>query len=285
MNISFSKEDIVKSAIGPYDHYCVGHYGKGSYLTALIMEIASFKKTFSHAGSMTLDEIIAYDRAEVFGTYIGQINMIIVSSFCGPQGVIWGYDIAKKEDISLSTLLPNLKKNIKEFRDIEIKNGKNLRKAARALFGTRKGPHFPFLPGTHVPCAGRFFTKLGPAILYGVIAIGIPTDRSQNACVLMEDVGEIVTSGDSLKHQKEKLLKNAIGSVIEIGKNQGIKYKEIFIDFISKKIASNEIGCVLVAMPYFLLAKKALTENLIHQDLKTWIENVKTNFLCNQYFG
>jgi histidine decarboxylase len=283
MKPSFLKNEIVKSAISPYDQYCVGYSGQGNYLTALVMGAGVFKKTFSHSGSEVLDKIMAYDQAEIAEAYIGQINMSIVSSFCGPQGLIWGYDLAKKEDISLPAFLPTFQVQ-KEFEGVKLKNGENLRKAATALFGTNEERHFPFLPGSHVPCAGRTYIKSGPTILYGAIAIGIPEDRGKAGCLLMEDVGEITASEGIIGPIKEKLMFNAIKSAMEVGKNQKIKYQEVFIDFITKKIEPDEMGCVLVAMPYFLLAREAFNEGLLNQNLKEWIENSQKYFLCNQKF-
>lgn len=282
---SFSKNKIGESVLGPYENHCVGYPGQGNYLVALVIGIGSFEKSFSHSGSDILDRILAYDRAEVSEAYLGQINMSIVSSFCGPEGLIWGYDLAKKEDISLPAFLPSFfsKEAIEEFKGIKIKNGENLRKAAAALFGTVQEKHFPFLPGSHVPCAGRFYTKSGPTILYGVIAIGIPENRKKAACLLMEDVGEITASEGIIVPIKEKLMFNAIKSVIEVGKNQKVRYREIFVDFVAKEIASQEIGCVLIAMPYFLLPKKAFTNRLVEQNLKEWVESTREYFLCNQY--
>jgi len=279
MKIAFSKNQIINSAISPFEQYCVGYPGKGNYLTSLVMGIGNFPQTFSHPGSKLLDSIVAYDRAEISDTYIGQVNMSIVSSFCGPQGLIWGYDIAQEEGYPLpSFLFPD---KIKEFEGIKIRNGKNLRKASKALFGGNGQFHFPLLPGTHVPCAGRFYYKTGPTYLYAANAIGIPKNRNKSACLLMEDVGEIINKNESIESVKEKIIINIIRSVLEIGKNQKINYEEIFFDLISKDIKSNTIGCALVSMPYFLLAKKALTKNLTTQTLTDWTKEAQNNFLIN----
>jgi len=279
MNAMFSKEEILKLALSSHDDYCVGYPGQGNYTIGLVMGVGSFEKTFSHSGSATLDKIVAYDRAEVSGAYIGQINMSMVSSFCGPQGLIWGYDLAKKDDIQLPAFLPTFKENEKKLAGIKLRNGENWRKATAALFGTKERKNFPFLPGSHVPCAGRYCIKSGPTILYGAIAIGIPENRNRSACLLMEDIGEITVSEGVITPIKQKLMMNAVKSIIEIGKNQSIKYQEIFVDFISKKVKSNEIGCVLVAMPYFLLAKKAFNKNIIEQNLEEWIKESQPHFL------
>jgi len=269
MNI-FSKEKILSSAISPYSDYCVGYPNRNGYITALVINVDSFKKTFSHSGSKALDSIVAYDRAEINDAYLGQINMIMVSSFIGPQGLIWGYDLAREEKMSMQTTLLSLK-NKKEFSKVTIYNGENLRKAGRALFGSKNDKHFPFLPGSHVPCAGRFIFVDGPTILYAAVAIGIPKDRNKNACLLMEDVGHIMDTRGSRK----KIMENAVKSVLEIGKQQRIEYGEVVIDFVARKIKGGEIGCALVAMPYFHLAKKAYDKNLITQNLNFWAEKKK----------
>lgn len=274
----FSKKNIIRSIISPYDNYCVGYPGAGNYLTALMIDIGISKKRFTHEGSDLLDSIIAYDKAEVSDTYIGQINMIMVSSFCGPHGLIWGYDIAKEDSVDISSIISS--KSLSDFKNIKIKNGKNLRIAANNLFGTISKKHFPLIPGGHVPCAGKFYTKSGPALLYGAIAIGIADDREKNACVLMEDVGEIVAKQkDKVDLMKEKIISNNIHSVIEIGKTQKVKYKEIFVDFAMKEVCRGEIGCVLVAMPYLHLAKKAFNTRIDGQSLEEWKAKSKKYFL------
>jgi len=194
--------------------------------------------------------------------------MSIVSSFCGPQGLIWGYDVAKENSLKQ----PNLKRE--KFNDATIKNAANLRKAAKELFGTKQKLHFPLLPGSHVPCAGRFLILEGPVLLYAAIAIGIPQNRDKSACLIMEDVGQLAHL-----NMKSKIMLNVVLSVLEIGKNQNIKYKEIFVDFVSKKIMADEVGAALVAVPYFRLAKKALTKNLSKQTLQEWSESRKSYFL------
>lgn len=271
METIFSKDKILNSVLSPYDGYCMGYPGAGNYVTALVMGAGVFKKTFSHAGSNTLDAIVAYDRSEIVDAYIGQINMIMVSSFCGPHGLIWGHDIAREGSAGIATLLSPDK--CREFDGVEIKNGRNLRVAGRSLFGTLKNKKFPFLPGCHVPCAGRFYTKNGPAFLYGLVAIGIPADREGAACLFMEDAGEIAGATGNFEAVRERILLNSIRSVLQIGKDQGITYKEIYVDFISKEIKADEIGCILVAIPYLLLAKKAFASNLPRMTLKEWEAN------------
>lgn len=266
----FSIPKILRSATNQYNDYCIGYPYKNGYITGLIVAIDSFKLTFSHSGSQGLDSIIAYDRAEAGGAYIGQINMSIVSSFIGPEGLIWGYDVAKENSIELpSYLLPKIIK--KKFPNYIIKNAENLRQATIALFGTNVERHFPLLPGSHVPCAAKYHFAQGPTSLYATIGIGIPEDRNKNACLLMEDTGQITGTDSRIKNTEQKIAFSTITSIIEVGKNQHVNYKTILIDVIVKEIVAGEIGCALIAVPYFHLAKNAYDKNLSSINLKKWI--------------
>ena len=273
----FSRQHILSLAIGRHDQYCEGNGGASGYLTALVMGIGLFPKTFSHQGSELLDRVLAYDSAEVDDAYLGQINMTLVSSFCGPEGLIWGYDVARKE----SSLFPAVEGDASpELAKIRVKSGQGLRDAARMLFGTAAERHFPFLPGSHVFCAGRYRFIWGPVQLYAAVAVGIPVDRARAACVLMEDVGKLlVRDTQALEERKHEILVHMAQSVLEIGKNQGVEYSEIFVDCIVKNIPEGSVGCPMVAMPYFRLAKNAYDEYLHKQSLDDWAEKKSSLFL------
>ncbi len=264
--INDEKNSILASALSPYEDYCVGYPGKGPYLLGLVMSIGITKEEFSHRGSMVLDSIVAYDQAEINDTYIGQINMQFVSSFCGPEGLIWGYDIVPPGNKTQENL--DLKEIALNFKGIEVKSAKPIREATKTLFGTKDNLNFPLLPGTHVPCAGRFLVERGPIILYCAIAIGIPKNRQKYGCLLMEDVGSIITP--HISFSKREILKNAIKSVLKIGRAHRIPFKEVLVDFVTNKVKKGQIGCALVAAPYFLLAKKAYLLSLCKDTLQSW---------------
>jgi histidine decarboxylase len=99
--------DLVSGAIGPYERFCDGYGNPGArglgYLTVLKLAIGE-----APSGEMDefLSEIVSYDSAETTGTYLGQINAITASSFCGPGGALWGYDVARVPSIADGSLLP-----------------------------------------------------------------------------------------------------------------------------------------------------------------------------------
>ena len=239
-------------AISPFDNYCDG-YGNpgangGSYVLALTLGVAKVNKELAHDGSKILDEILAFDKAEVSGPYIGQINMIQVSSFCGPNGLIWGFDIAKN--------------NLEHIIDIEgtpVYSAEPLVDASASLFGTIGNNRFPILPGAHVPCAGRQITLEAQdnTTLYAGVGIGIPKDRQKFACVLMEDAG---LSGNN-KHLDFDLVERLATSVLRIGAIQRYEIEEVLVGLRKISLNKGEIGCALVAAPYISLAKKAIPRN------------------------
>jgi histidine decarboxylase len=251
-----SPEQILAVSVSPYDVYCVGYPGHGGYVTALVMGQGAFPKTFSHGGSGVLDSTIAYDRAEVDGAYLGQINMITVSSFCGPQGIIWGYDVAQ---VTLPPIASFTDDDRRRCAGSVVTDGGGLREAARDLFGTRDQRRFPFLPGSHVPCAGKFRFFDGPVWIYSAVAIGIPENRNCAAVLFMEDVGQLmlVDGPESLEPMRHRILRSLAESVTEIGRNQRVRYREIILDLTFREVHAGEVGCALVAMPYFHLAKNA----------------------------
>ena len=278
------KKDILAGAMSDYESYCDGFFGSNAschknYITGVILNIGVVKKKYSHEGSILLDSILAFDQAEVASTNMGQINMITVSSFCGPAGLIWGYDIARHPDIGKNKYLLGAVGG-----KIPVYSAEPLKQAMFKLFGNINDKRFPLLPGAHVPCAGKHISIDGPRHIYAALAFGISKNREKDACLFMEDVGFINgDTGQYKKELKEKILSNMANSVIQIGKNQKIEYKEIFVDMVDTVIKPNEVGCALVAAPYFTLAQKAVPGNDLNSlatcDINKWEKLTKSGFL------
>ena len=252
------------------------------YLLGINFSAASAKKTFSHDGSTNLDEINAFDRAEISGANLGQINMMKVSSFCGPKGLIWGYDACHAKR------LPNkwgiTSRDVGYEGELSILDIDPVADAFKRLTGSVSSPRFPFLPGSHVPCAMKSVIQPGVAVLYSALACGIPENRQKSACLLMEDFGHIPLFMTYQAEYIREIVINIIKSVLSIGINQQVVYKEILVGLISIRVEADEIGCAMVAAPYFTLAKKAVLPasslNLIK--INEWEEKSTPFFLYNQ---
>lgn len=209
--------------------------------------------------------------------------MITATSFCGPMGAIWGYDLVKSEDLRDEKYL-----EVKTIngREISVYSASPLIKVSRSLFGTREERHFPLAPGTLVPCANKSITVEGFQHIYCAIGIGIPEDREKEAILWMEDVGSLEESSfmkDKYTLLREKIYNLLAESIVEIGRNHNVEFKEIFVQMEKIEVSEGEIGCALIAVPYFLLAKKALpegeTNRLIKMSLSDWESNVNDYFL------
>ena len=282
---AFSPETNIRRAISSYSNYCDGFatVADQSYILGIILGLGVSSVSLGHSGSTLLDEIVAFDRAEIDEAYLGQINMSTVSSFCGPQGIIWGYDLAVSS--TLESQHPLLPKRLKYHNQYyPVYNVEPLTEATKALFGTVEKKRFPLIPGAHVPCAGKNKTEIGPKRIYSGIALGIPKNRSHSANLLMEDIGTITNEScsEELDRARSKILTNLATSVLKVGENQGIVFQEIFVGLKDIFVKEGEIGCALVAAPYFTLAQNAVPnsdpESLIDLSLQAWQTKVKKSF-------
>jgi|YNPNPStandDraft_1061719.scaffolds.fasta_scaffold76347_1 histidine decarboxylase len=258
------RDRILSHVLGPENNYCTGFIGgswrsQGHYLLAACLGAAKVPRRFFHDGSDVLDSIFAFDLAEVDLLYMGQINVIRVSSFCGPQGLIWGYDVASPGHLYERHPLGvgDVKTGVRDR--LPVYSLWPLIQAARELFGTRQKPVFPIQPGSHVPCAEKKKILKGPGHIYCALGIGIARDRRRDACLLMEDVGEIPAPMDRNEQNdyRRMILTQVAHGIVEVGGNQNIEYGEVFVGLRDLFLEENEIGCALVAAPYFLLARGA----------------------------
>lgn len=275
----------LEEIIGPFEKYCDGYGNPGAsgkgYFVGLMLGVGKQKIEFVHDGISILDNIISFDKAEVEDVNIGQINMTKVSSFCGPVGAIWGYHVLKPKTFSAHPYFP--KGKIKAGSSyIPVYSASSIVDATRVLFGTVDEKKFPILPGAHVPCAGKSISEKGPRHIYCGFALGIARNQEHNASLFMEDSGDIplyIKGTEAEDEHKERILNNLAMSVLAIGENQGVRYKEIFVEMRDIVIQPGEIGCALVAAPYFTLAKNAIPKEginaLCDMELKEWERKIR----------
>ncbi len=248
------KYEILSRTIGSMDKYCEGIWNCRDNCYLLGVQLAAVKtaRRFGHSGSSKLDEINSFDLAEVARANCGQINMITVSSFCGPKGLIWGYDIFPGAKIRHPL--------DGKFQDryISIYDIMGLVRALEKLLGRIESPHFPFYPGSHIPCASKNISAHGPAMIYAAEGLAVPYDRQRNACLLMEDIGHIPLSVKDIDDYKMMILSKLVSSILQIGINQRVDYKEIFIGLNAVSVAAGEVGCAIALSPYFSVARDAI---------------------------
>jgi histidine decarboxylase len=273
--------DIVRGAVGPFARYSGGYGNPGAsgigYVTVLTLHIGKVPKTLQISGQNTegLDGTLAFDNAEASDAYIGQINLIVASSFSGLNGAIWGYDIARAHEIVNRQLKP-LFTVLQSDADIPVYPIEPLIDAGKRLFGTRDQKRFPMLPGSHIIAAHKEQIVSGPTTLWCGLGLGIAADRIRNANLFMEACGEFKpqATGEQEDQYFEQVKHNIAQSVIGVGKNQNVKYKEIFVGTKHDIIPDGYVGAALATIPYIVLAKDAVpttgAQKLLQMTIKEW---------------
>jgi histidine decarboxylase len=262
-------EDTVNGAVGPYDSYCDGYGNPGAsgtgYISVLTLETGRSPADMDEI----LEGIVAFDRAKAQGTYIGQINMITASSFCGLNGAVWGYHLARADSIADNTLEPLFMTKRSDGVEIPVYPVEPLLDAGKRLFGTNKARRFPLVPGAHVRCAVKSQTVEGPNSVWCAIALAIAEDRTKDSNLFIEDAGAAIPlkKVETLVTYLDRLYKNIARSVIRCGDDQNATYKAIFVGCRAAKIPRGHTGCALTCAPYVVLAKKAIPDGKKPGDL------------------
>jgi len=287
-----SENIIDKTAISPFENYCDGYGCPGAqgngYVSALKVSAGTVEKT----DDLLLDGIVAYDRAEATDAYIGQINMITASSFCGIAGQVWGYDLAVDDKIKSGEHKPLFIEKQCDGTPLPVYDAQPLMNAAQSLFGTEKERRFPLAPGSHVICANKGVTSLRPSSgnpdpeknqSYGVwsyIALSIAKNRNKDSCLFIEDAG-LWTKNDSkddMVNYLETHRKSVVWSIIACGKDQDVIYDRTFIGFAYVIMPPGHIGTSITVGPYVTLAKNAVPNGnfseLNNMTISQWEKNM-----------
>ena len=280
LNEGLTIEDVVNGAIGPFDSYCDGYGNPGAsglgYISVLTLQIGTVTSDMDEV----LQEIVAYDRAEAGGTYIGQINMITASSFNGVNGAVWGYHIAKAEAIANNSLQPLFMKKRSDGTEIPVYSVQPLLDAGKRLLGTVGQRRFPLLPGAHVRCAVKSETAEGPTFIWSAIALAIAEDRNVAANLFIEDAGHsTLQSEEDRTRFLDRLYRNIAESVIRCGDDQKVQYKEIFVGGKIEWIPEGHVGSALTCAPYVVLARQVVPvgekpQVLLNLTLSQWEESI-----------
>lgn len=281
---------IDKTAISPYENYCDGYGAPGAqgngYVSVLKVSVGTVEKT----DDFLLDGIVSYDRAEINDAYVGQINMLTASSFCGIAGQVWGHDLAAHNNIIDKKIKPVLEIDQYDGSKLHVYDAKPLLEAGIELFGTEKERRFTLLPGAHTICANKGVTAYRPkedrplkeGEAYGVwcfIALSLSADRDNCADLFIEDAG-LWTKNDSAEDLKAFLdehRKSVAWSVVSCGQDSHVLFERTYVGFAYTIMKPGEIGTSLTCAPYVSLARNAVPStgfnSLNKISLKEWLKD------------
>ena len=252
--------ESVNGAVSASTRHCVGFLVPGASADGYIVTMKLSIGCVSVAGlTPGLSEIVAYDDAERQDAYIGQTNMIGVSSFCGPTGALWGYDLAKAPDLhAASNHITTARRH--DGRNIDVWKLDPLLDATVRLFGTTTQRRFPPLPGSMVPCAYKSKTATGPTDIWCAMGLAIAEDRGDFANLFVEDAN---ASEGGAPADPLEVIEAVVEAVLACGGNEGATYREIFVGVkFLRGVPSGDIACALTCAPYVTLAQGAIPANM-----------------------
>jgi histidine decarboxylase len=158
--------------------------------------------------------------------------------------------------------------------------------AGEALFGTSKARHFPLMPGSHVLCAAKDVVANGPIEVWCAIALAIADDRSEHSSLFIEVAGHGAVGASRREHEGlvsgYQRLNNLVDEVILCGDGQDVKFKEVFVGYMSQWVTEGRVGCALTCVPYLVLARNAAPRqpfDLLTMSLSEWESFVAPRFL------
>ncbi len=272
--------------MSPFPNYCDGYGNPGvaglGYVST--MKIATgLADTSKYQGDLTLsNNIVSYDKAEKNGAYIGQINMGDASSFCGPMGRLWGYDLAVAPGLK-DTLLTTAEQW--DGSPLPVYSADPLLAATQELFGTDSLRRFPPAPGAYVLCANKSAMSsqtdgdpdccIEPVnAVWSYLAVSITRDRSNSADLFVEDAGTYPEADEATVQAKlRNHVDGVVASIVMCGADQHVLYDETFISWTYAMVPSGYAATALTCAPYVALAKNAAPDgfdSLLGMSLSDW---------------
>lgn len=207
-----------------------GFVYEGKYVCFPMITIIEDNRTLHNK---KLQEIVLFDRAEAT-LGLGQINLRKTSSFCEPDCFVSGVNIELFEKEFGFKVKPkgieSIKDNVYDYNEVSIYN---------MMYIKRK----KFKPGSHVCCACEYEMGITGDDMYSGIGIGVP-DNKDDAILFMESVGKTEKTTD------DEIIRDLVESIKQVGMNQGIEYKEIYVAY-QHKVIRTDLGCAMVITPYF----------------------------------
>jgi histidine decarboxylase len=277
-NFDFPLPAVVNGAVGPFGPYCMGYMNPGASGLGYISTLKLSTGIVSMEGlDIGTQGIVSYDRCEENDAYIGQINMLTASSFCGVNGAVWGYHLAVADEIAAGTLVP-LYYQAQNGGQIPVYPVAPLLDAAQRLFGIVEQRRFPPAPGAHVICANKNATVAGPTWVWSAIAIAIAQDRSSAANLFIEDAnnyGDENTPESAVIAYLDQIQQDVTLSMILCGQDQEVEYSEIFVGYKYQFVPANYEGCALTCAPYVVLAQDAIpstgpASDILNMTISQW---------------
>ncbi len=267
---------VVNSAVGSERDFCTGYLNPGSsgngYITTIKLSVGLVDVKQPAIGGVPLDigtaGIVSYDRCECNDAYIGAINMLTASSFSGQLGAVWGYDLARADNLRGELLYDQ---KWPDGSKTPVYSIYPLLDATQRLYGTAPQRRFNPIPGSMVVCANKNATTTDweqGGWAWSFIALSFLENRNSGSNLFIEDCGLLPEmSYPQAKEKMDQTLRSVTECVVLCGADQNTKYKETFIGYKLVKFEKGQVGCALACAPYVNLARNTIPAGKNPSDL------------------
>ena len=254
--------------------------------------------TVEKTNDALIDTIVTYDKAETADAY-GEINMLTASSFCGMAGQVWGYDLARHDDITSGKSQPLFTEKQFDGSELKVFDAAPLLDAGIELFGTENNRRYHPIPGAHTisrqqgrhrlpteggpPAQGR--RGLRHLVVHRHLAVP-PTATSRPTCSSRTPVyGPRSDNEDDMMAFLEQHRKEIVWSVVECGRDSNVLFDRTYVGFAHRMMKPGEIGNAITVGPYVTLARNAVPTtgftSLNDLNLSDWLKEMDFESLTN----
>ena len=258
-----SLPDVVNGAVGPSDPYCMGYMNPGSsglgYISTLKLSTGIVSMKGLDAGT---EGIVSYDRCEKNDAYIGQINMLTASSFCGVNGAVWGYHLAVADEIANGTLQPMYSQQEPGGKEIPVYQVQPLLTLRDAAFWYRRAAAISADAGRARNLRQQKRDDRGPHVGMGAAGAGHCGGSQYGRQSFYRRRRQLWGSLDAVARRAGLSgaddARSVTKSMIMCGVDQNVSYSKIFAGYVFQFAPADHVGCALTCAPYVLLARKAI---------------------------
>lgn len=272
-----SPSRCIDLATGPLADYCVGHGYAGFSGEGGVAVLKLSTTLTSQIPDREVEESTARDWAETRRDAESRTDNVKSFSASWRSGLVWGYDVARHDDLDDTTVGPLMKHQRRDGSWVPVYSAAPLLEAATALFGSAGARRFALVPGSHSLGVAKDVVAKGPLEIWSALALAIPENPRESANLIVDVVG---TGAESEARREQKSLSHGFHRVNDIldrallcGDEQGVQFKEIFIAYKSQWVPEGRVGRALAGVPNVALARNAVPPSpadMLTMSLSEW---------------
>lgn len=261
--VHYDVAKVAENAIGNNPDFCTGCTGSctgngGGYVVALKMSA----DTVLLEDLDTLSQVdVAAGRCARNDAYLGKVNLLGSFRYIGPDGALWGYDLARHDGLDVQQPLFRLPRQ--DADELPVYDMKPLLNAAERIFGTADSQRFPIRPGSCLAGEGRRMEARGPVWIWSVMGVAIPANRNVAAVTVACDAG-LFGNGSNDENDMigyaDGALRRVAHGLLAAGNDMQAVWEKLYVGCKYIFVEPEHLGCVVAYAPAFRLARRCVPE-------------------------